>query len=353
MPPGLPRRPRSLPRRLRAFAVLVALVALAASAGCESGVRTGPDPPPPDTDGDGLSDDLELALLRQYRPYWNFDPDEFLFPIPVEAWARAGGEVLAADEVTFVEYDDLATLLDAVERHAQGVMHPADPPLEGEPPCPAGCAGDAPVYAEATPLEGRPDLAWLQYWVFYGYDEKDTEFGIFNHRGDWEHVCVLAAVDSIGSPTAPPEGLHFHRHGDLSVVETAEWVACRPGAAGCAGSRHARVYVDRGGHGSWPVAGISPLGPHRGGRPGTGGLLESPIVPILPHPANADRLDDEVVRAFRGIWGHRDASTTNAGPAGPVVFDRLCGHDFLDRPTLADWTPPCRLQPAAAHPAAR
>lgn len=329
----------------------LAAAALAVAIGCEAGSRTGPVPPVPDADADGLPDVVERALLIQFRPFWSFDPDEVLFPISVEAWARAGGVVRAADGRT-VAYHDPETLREAVGRHPDGEMRPADPPLAGTPPCPVACPEDAPVYGEATPLLDRPDLAWIQYWIFYGYDEKHTEFGIFNHRGDWEHVCVLVAIDALDDEVAAPIAVHFHRHGDLAVVDAAEWVACLPGSSACFGSRHARVYVDRGGHGSHAVPGVSPLGPHRGGRPGTGGLLDSPVVPILPHPDNADRLDDEILRGFRGRWGHLDAATTGRGPVGPLVFDGPCDHDFLARPTLADWTPACRDQPSATAPAA-
>lgn len=325
----------------------LALLWIPLAVGCGSGPRTGPEPPA-DLDADGLADDVEVALLARYRPFWDFDLDEFLFPISVEAWARAGGRLVAGDGVTSVEYADLPSLLAAVRRHRQGVLHPVDPPLTGAPPCPPGfaCPGGAPVYAEATPLVGRPDLAWLQYWLLFGYDEKRLDVGVFNHRGDWEHVCVLVAVDSLASPAAVPLGVHFHHHGSLVVRTSPEWVACRAGAYACDGERHPRVFLDRGGHGSYSESGVDPLGPHRGGRPGNGGLLETPLVPIRPNRANADRLDDDVVRGFAGQWGHLDAATTSPGPGGPLVLSGPCDHDLLDRPTLADWTPAC-LEAAA------
>lgn len=322
----------------------IGVVVVAVTAGCSSG--TGPVDPLDggDRDADGVPDDVEIALLRQYRPFWDFDPDERLFPIAVDDWAGAGGRVVPAGGGPSSEYRDSATLLEAVRSHPDGVMHPVDPPLTGSLPCPPDgpCLAGAPVYAEATPLEDRVDLVWLQYWLFYGFDEKRLSFRTLSHRGDWEHVCVLVSRGAMGIPDAAPIGVHFHHHGALEIVEDPEWVGCRIGASDCVGERHPRVYVDRGGHGSHPASGVSSLGPHRGGFPDSGGLLDTPLVPLRPHPANASRLDDDIVRDFRGRWGHDDSATTGAAPHGPLVFNHLCDHDLLRRPTLADWTPACR-----------
>ncbi|MDX1660298.1 MAG: hypothetical protein R3326_00795 [Gemmatimonadota bacterium] len=307
----------------------------------------GPGPIAPresDADADGLSDDLEIALLRQFRPFWDLDPDERLFPIPVNAWARAGGAVVAVDGADPRPYADLATLRAAVEAHPDGVMRPLGPPLEGAPPCPPGidCPAGAPVYAEATPLVDAPDTVWLQFWLFYGFDEKNLEFGVLSHRGDWEHVCVLVALAAVGDPDAEPLGVHYHHPGELDVTADPEWVACREGASACVGRRHPRVYVDRGGHGSYPGSGATFLGPHRGGFEPGGGFLETPLVPVRPHPRNALGLETGILRAFRGRWGHEDAFTTGPGPVGPLVFGNPCDHDFLPRPSSSDWLPACR-----------
>ena len=46
-----------------------------------------------DLDEDGLADLEEEALLRQFRPVWDFDESETLFPISLAEWAGLGERI--------------------------------------------------------------------------------------------------------------------------------------------------------------------------------------------------------------------------------------------------------------------
>ncbi|HYO46206.1 MAG TPA: hypothetical protein VEY33_05905 [Gemmatimonadota bacterium] len=318
---------------------LAALVALSLACG-----GSGPMSPPPsdDLDGDGLADLEEEALLRQYRPVWDFDETETLFPISLEEWASLGERVTAASGSGSAPYSDPASLLAAVQAFPDGVMVTAGTPYPGLPPCGSGPqCNDAPVYVDAIPvgfsLNGRDDLVWLHYWLFYHYDLKQALPGSeqrSQHYGDWEHVCVLVSLDDLADPGAPPVSLHFHAHGGLVVSDAASaWHADGSGAF------HPRVYVEAGGHASYRVAGESLLGPHQGGRIDPDGLSH-PLVFLQPHATNRNDPVDEIVRGFRGRWG-QTAGETGESPIGPLDVNQPCDHDYERSPGLSDWIPTC------------
>lgn len=329
------------PRVIVPVAVVAAIVFVAACGAGGAG-PTGPPagPPAADLDADGLSDADELALLRQFRPYWDLDPEETVFPISVERWAELGGTVTSSDGEART-YDDPASLLAAVLAAPDGTMATAADPFGGTPPCEGGgaCSG-APIYADAIPvsftLAGRSDLVWLHYWLFYHHDFKETSLGTSAiHIGDWEHVCVLVARADLGRLDALPVGLHYHHHGDLDVVDAAPaWHADR------LGTRHGRVYVESGTHGMYPRPGRSFIGAHRGGGPGDG-LLAHPIAMMTPHTTNEGSPVDRILSAFRGRWGS-DGSEGNLNPIGPLAFNQPCDHDWKASPTRSDWLPACR-----------
>ena len=304
----------------------------------------GPVSPPPsdDLDEDGLADLEEEALLRQYRPVWSFDPSETLFPISLEEWAALGERVRAASGEGSAPYSDPASLLAAVQAFPDGVMVTAEEPRSGLPPCGAGPGcNDAPEFVDAIPVSftrnGRGNLVWLQYWLLYHYDLKLALPGSDQrpqHHGDWEHVCVLASLDDLGDPDAPPVELHFHAHGNLDVAgDASAW------HADAAGSFHPRVYVEAGGHASFRDPGETLLGPHFGGLIDPDGL-DHPLAFLQPHATNRNDPGDEIVRAFSGTWGQTDGET-GVSPVGPLVFDGPCDHDYDRSPGLSDWLPAC------------
>lgn len=327
-----------------------AIVALALLGGsslvaCGNAGDVGPfgplsDPPAPDLDDDGLSDRAELDLLRQFRPYWDLDPAESVFPISVETWADLGGTVTSREGVERT-FDDLASLHSAVLAAPDGTMATAADPFPGRPPCGAGarCLGP-PVYADAVPvafsLAGRSGLVWLHYWLFFHYDLKETSLGTSAiHIGDWEHVCVLVAREDRGRPDASPLGLHYHHHGELEVVE--EPVAWHVDPLG---ARHARVFVESGTHGMYPRSGTSFIGSYRGGGPGDG-LLAHPIALMTPHETNLGSPLPGILATFEGRWG-TDGGDGNPSPIGPLASNQPCDHDWGPSPTLDDWLPACR-----------
>ena len=57
-----------------------------------------------DADGDGISDGDEEILARQYRPFWDFDPQENLGPISVTDWANIGGKVRNRERTLSLSY---------------------------------------------------------------------------------------------------------------------------------------------------------------------------------------------------------------------------------------------------------
>lgn len=315
----------------------VAFLALA----CGDGGPTSP-PPSDDLDGDGLADLEEDAILRQYRPVWDFDVTEDLFPISLEEWASLGERVMAASGPGSAPYSDPATLLTAIQAFPEGFMVTREEPYSGFPPCGAGAlCNNAPVFVDAVPasfaLNGRGNLVWLHYWLLYHYDLKQPLPGSGDrpqHFGDWEHVCVLASLSDLGNPAAPPVSLHFHAHGGLDVAADASaW------HSDAAGSFHPHVYVEAGGHASYRDAGVTLLGPHEGGRIDPDGLSH-PLVFLQPHASNRSDPVDEIAGGFHGRWG-QTLGETGESPIGPLDFNDRCDHDYTRSPSVADWIPAC------------
>jgi hypothetical protein len=318
----------------------VGLVAFLAACG-----GNGPISPPPsdDLDQDGLADLEEETLLRQYRPVWDFDETETLFPVSLAEWASLGERVMAASGPGSAPYSDPASLLTAIQAFPSGFMVTAEDPYPGLEPCGAGAGcNDAPTFVDAVPvdftLDGRGNLVWLHYWLLYHYDLKLALPGSqvrSQHFGDWEHVCVLASLDDLGVPGAPPVSLHFHAHGGLVVADEASaW------HADGAGAFHPHVYVEAGGHASYRDPGASLLGPHNGGRVDPDGLAH-PLAFLQPHTSNRSDPVDDIARGFHGRWG-QTLGETGESPIGPLDFNQPCDHDYRRSPSVTDWLPSCR-----------
>jgi hypothetical protein len=305
---------------------------------------SGPMSPPPsaDLDDDGLADLEEQALLEQFQPVWDFDETETLFPISLEEWAALGERVVDTSGGESAPYSDIESLLAAVQALPDGIMETAAEPYAGKPPCGAGAlCNDAPVFVDAIPvgfsLNGRDDLVWLQYWLFYQYDLKQALPGSqvrSQHHGDWEHVCVLVSLDDLGAAGAPPVGIHFHAHGNLEVADDASaW------HADAFGEFHPHVYVEAGGHASYRDPGVTLLGPHQGGRIDPDGLTH-PLIFLQPHATNRNDPVDEIAQGFHGRWG-QTMGETGESPIGPLDVNQPCDHDYDRSPGLSDWIPTC------------
>lgn len=319
-------------------ALLGALLVVATGCGGDGPVSL---PPSADGDGDGLADLEEEAILRQYRPVWDFDAgEETFYPISLADWAALGERVAGASGSA--AYSDPATLLAAVQAFPSGTMETAVEPFPGEPPCGAGVGCNAaPDFVDAVPVgfsfQGRGNLVWLHYWKLYHYDLKRALPGSNQrpqHYGDWEHVCVLVSLDDLGDPDAAPVSLHYHAHGNLDVTpDAAEW------QADGAGRFHPRVYVEAGGHASYRDPGESLLGPHFGGAIDPDGLTH-PLAFLRSHTSNRTDPVDEITNAFHGRWGQTEGETGES-PIGPLEFNQPCDHDYDRSPVLSDWIPAC------------
>ena len=319
---------------------LAALTALSLACGGSGGPLS--PPPSDDLDADGLADLEEEALLRQYRPVWDFDETETLFPISLEEWAALGERVMAASGSGSAPYSDPASLLAAVQAFPSGFMVTAGEPHTGLPPCgPGPGCNAAPVFVDAIPvdfsLNGRGNLVWLHYWLLYHYDRKQALPGSEQqpqHHGDWEHVCVLVSLDDLGNRDAPPVGIHFHAHGGLEVADdAAAW------HADAFGEFHPHVFVEAGGHASYREAGETLLGPHLGGQIDPDGLSH-PLVFLQPHATNRSDPVDEIAHEFHGRWG-QTMGETGESPIGPLDVNQPCDHDYDRSPGLSDWIPTC------------
>lgn len=360
-------------------ALVLSGLVLACTADEENGSPTAPSAPRPsagivifpdggerilpgtwDTDADGLSDVDEELLLRQFRPFWYFDNQENGFPISVTEWSKLGRYVGAS----WNAYSSISTLRNAVNTLPSGTMYT----VEGFYQEPGLCydtevgpwpswitdCNDAPVYVDAVPVKNS-NFVWLHYYLFFQVDVKDvssTWWNPFitdvNHWGDWEHVCVLVTRDMIGyydvtKKTQGPIGIHFHHHGDVTSTNMAlAWHQdrrCQQYGVShyqCYGTKHPRVYVQAWTHGMYRSPGSDYRGPYQGGWGTYDDQLDNPLVFMTPHGLSG--LEGEVVRMFKGRWGHSTSvNPWGNSPKGPMIFNGLADHDYKPSPLIGDW----------------
>lgn len=137
-----------------------------------------------DSNGNGLDDRAEAALLARFAPVVILDRDERALPANVDwylARARLDPEPAAAVRVT------QASLLADVEAAVRAVgrsvarLRPNTAARPGSPD-----PADWIVYGHVYP--GRRGGLLVQYWFFYPFNDFHV---LFDHEGDWEHVTVL------------------------------------------------------------------------------------------------------------------------------------------------------------------
>ncbi|MEA2621671.1 MAG: hypothetical protein QOH61_581, partial [Chloroflexota bacterium] len=89
------------------------------------------------------------------------------------------------------------------------------------------------VYAHAIEANGR---LWLQYWLWYFYNDYQLSFALGTHEGDWEMVQFR-----MDSEAGHPDIAIYaqHRYGEMRPWEEVEKLGDRPVA-----------YVARGSHAS-------------------------------------------------------------------------------------------------------
>ncbi|MGH7557998.1 MAG: hypothetical protein ACREMD_09560 [Gemmatimonadota bacterium] len=194
---------------------------------------------------------------------------------------------------------------------------------------------NVPIYVDAQPMpdsysiDGKNNLVWLHYFLFFGDDVKYDSF-FWEHRGDWEHICVMVEEDSPNNLATPPVRIHWHHHGNADIAATAY-----ADHSDAWGSKHPRVYIEAGAHGMYREPGDGLVGPHNddGGSPDY--PLNNPIVFMTDHWSNRNDpgyTEKEILQIFNGQWGSSESS-----PHGPMVFNNRCDHDYKPNPDSYDF----------------
>ncbi len=98
------------------------------------------------------------------------------------------------------------------------------------------------LYGHAIEANGR---LWLQYWLWYFYNDYQLSFGLGTHEGDWEMV-QFRMDDDAGHPDVAVYAQH--RFGEMRPWEDVEKLATEPDRP--------IVYVARGSHASYFQAGF-------------------------------------------------------------------------------------------------
>ena len=166
------------------------------------------------------------------------------------------------------------------------------------------------IYGHA--VAGEDGGLWLQYWLFYLYNDK-AFLGLGLHEGDWEMVQIR--LDAAGKPQSM--GFAQHTHGQR----------CRWGLVERRGGRPV-VYVARGSQASFPTAGRhkAPIVPDH--ADGSGPEVDPTLVVLL------GRRPGWV--AWPGRWGSTRARSRleSNSPRGPALKeqwdDPSSWHDELD-----------------------
>lgn len=285
-----------------------------------SAVRTS-DPPPPfstaDLDRDGIPDEVEDALARQYAPIVILDRDDRIRPASIP-WLleRIGNDEVGAD------------------------VRPGDPLLgrhryDDETRRGSVDPDDWVTYVHVFP---RADGGiGIQYWFFYPYSEGPL---VFSHESDWEHMTVH--LDVTGEPT----GAYLSAHENNSPGKFVPWDKLRREGD------HPVVLSARGTHATYArhrdLAWFERAGRcddldrciHPVWRTWEGGGLENlgeRAFPRLafrrerfdPAQALADAIDALDALIHPGRWGGRGTLPGTSAPKGPFFQRGFC-HGALD-----------------------
>ncbi|MGH2900161.1 MAG: Vps62-related protein, partial [Solirubrobacteraceae bacterium] len=96
------------------------------------------------------------------------------------------------------------------------------------------------IYARAAEVNGR---LWLQYWVWYFYNDYQLALGFGTHEGDWECIQLRMGIDG----DVPDVAVYAqHRHGEKRPWAQVERLR---------GTDTPVVYVARGSHAAYFEAG--------------------------------------------------------------------------------------------------
>lgn len=168
------------------------------------------------------------------------------------------------------------------------------------------------VYGHAISANGR---LWLQYWLWYFYNDYQLSFGLGTHEGDWEMVQLRMDV-AAGRPDIAVYAQH--RYGEERAWDAVEKLGERP-----------VVYVARGSHASYFEAGFHQTEAWYDLADGKRRMKDRPRLEVLGDDAPAWPL-------WTGRWGDtlpRDGLESNS-PTGPGAKKQWTRPDtMLDSPS--------------------
>jgi hypothetical protein len=169
------------------------------------------------------------------------------------------------------------------------------------------------VYAHAIEANGR---LWLQYWLWYFYNDYQLSFALGTHEGDWEMV-QYRMDDEAGHPDLAVYAQH--RYGEVRAWDEVEKLNERP-----------VVYVARGSHASYFTAGFHQTEAWYDLADGKRRMKRRPKLEILG-------TDEPAWPHWPGRWGDtlpRSGVESNS-PTGPAAKKQWTVPDkMLDNPPL-------------------
>ena len=170
------------------------------------------------------------------------------------------------------------------------------------------------TYAHAIEANGR---LWLQYWLWYFYNDYQLSFALGTHEGDWEMVQFRIDLDA-GHPDVAVYAQH--RYGEMRAwpeIEKLEADPARP-----------VVYVARGSHASYFEAGFHQTEAWYDLADGKRRMPKRPKLEILA-------TDEPAWTRWPGRWGDtlpRSGVESNS-PTGPGAKKQWTEPDkMLDNP---------------------
>jgi len=167
------------------------------------------------------------------------------------------------------------------------------------------------VYGHAVEANGR---LWLQYWLWYFYNDYQLSFALGKHEGDWEMV-QFRFDEQAGHPDTAVYAQH--RYAEVRPWDKVETLSGRP-----------VVYVARGSHASYFKAGFHQTEAWYDLADGKRRMKDRQALEILG-------TDDPAWTRWPGRWGDtlpRQAVESNS-PTGPGAKKQWTAPDkLLDNP---------------------
>ncbi|HWM91704.1 MAG TPA: hypothetical protein VN493_13130 [Thermoanaerobaculia bacterium] len=219
------------------------------------------------------------------------------------------------------------------------------------------------IYANAYPGSDAYGTGILiQYWVFYPYN--DTNSGVADHEGDWEHMVGKVRVDTSvppggynGGQQYVAQGGYFKQHEDPYQWRFAQNLQWEPPTGPYL---HPKVWVSEGSHASFPDQ-QSCQGGGWGGTDnchttsnntrwytwlgGTGGdcgykgdCQGAGVFLMSTDTANPTALSPQHWAAFSGHWGGQSGSFVG-NPTGPAYKSTYNSYKAAIYPLLPIWYP--------------